>query len=254
MKPLSPWRVELLRINRTRRLLVLAALQIFLGATGPLVARYAQQIFSRVSGSSAVTITVAAPRPADGILGYYKSAMQVGLVACAVVTALAVCMDSRPALSVFYRTRSNTSRLMAPRLALTLLAACGTYTLGFLFAWYETLVLIGAPAVVPTVETWSLGLGYTAFAVVLTFIVSGFSTSSLASVGTTVAVMILLPVLGGVRVLSDWVPSRLTTLPPDIYHGVSHPSPVPPVLVTVAIAVAGGALALRRVSRRRVSR
>ncbi|MFI6055872.1 hypothetical protein ACIBCO_38080 [Streptomyces violascens] len=254
MSGLSLWRVEILRITRTRRLLVLSALYTFLGASGPLMARYAREIFSRLSGSSTVTITVAAPRPADGILGYYKSAMQLGLIACVVVTALAVCLDSHSALSVFYRTRSRVSRLLAPRLALTLLATGAVYSLGFLFAWYETYTLIGPPDTVATTQTWGLGLCYTAFAVVLTFMASAFFRTTLGTVGTTIAVVILLPTLGGVRSISAYLPSRLTTLPTEIYLESSHRSAVPVLLVIVAVTFIGGTVALRLIGRRRVAR
>jgi ABC-2 type transport system permease protein len=248
MNTLSTWRVELLRLVRTRRLLVLGCLYVFLGATGPLLARYAQQIFSRVS-SSTVKITVAKPTPADGMLGFYKSATQLGLIACIVITALGVCVDARPALSVYYRTRAPVGRLLPPRLVASAAAAGAAYTLGLLFAWYETAALIGAPPVGPTLGTWALGLAYTLFAVALTFIVSGLLRGTLAVVGTAIGIVIVLPIAGGVPALSRWVPSRLTTLPTDLYQHSGAPM-VAALAVTGAIVVLGVPAALRLLDRR----
>ncbi|MGY5011933.1 hypothetical protein ACWCY6_28250 [Streptomyces sp. 900105755] len=254
MNSLPPWRIELLRIARTRRLLVLGALYLFLGASGPLLARYSREIFSRLSGSSTVTITVAAPRPADGILGFYKSAMQMGLIACVVITGLAVCIDSRAALSVFYRTRSRAPRLLAPRLTVTLVTTAVAYSIGFMFAWYETYALIGAPAVATTVQSWALGLCYTAFAVMLTFIVSAFFRTTLGVVGTTIVLIILMPIIGGIKTLAPYLPSLLVTLPTDLYQEPTHRSPTSALLVTLAVSIVGGAVALRLIARRRVAR
>lgn len=252
MKPLSPWRVEILRIVRTRRLLVLVVLDLFLGCTGPLLARYAKQLFSHVSGDSAVTIIVAAPRSSDGILGYYRSAMQVGLIGVVVITALAVCFDSRPTLSVYYRVRSPVRPHVIPRVTVSLLAACVAYTLGFLMAWYETTVLIGAPPAGRTVEVWALGLCFTAFAVSLTFVLSAIFRGTLATVGSAVAVVLLMPILDGVRGISAYLPSQLTTLPSALYQGTAHGSTAAAVLTSAAVAVVGAVVALGLVSRRNV--
>jgi ABC-2 type transport system permease protein len=252
VKPLSPWRVEVLRIARTRRLTVLAFLYLFLGGTGPLMARFAKELFSHLSGDSTVTIIVADPRPADGILSYYKSAMQVGLIAAVVITALAVCFDARPTLSVYYRTRSSVRTHLVPRLVVTLLAVCAAYTLGFLFAWYETAALIGAPPAARTVQVWALGLCFTAFAVTLTFALSAVFRGTLATVGTTIAVVLVLPILDGVRGVSGYLPSRLTTIPTALYHGSPHQSPAAAVLVSVAVAGVGAAVALATIGRRKV--
>ncbi|WP_406299703.1 hypothetical protein OG948_31480 [Embleya sp. NBC_00888] len=251
MNGLSPWRVEVLRITRTRRLLALAFLYLFLGASGPLTARYARAIFARLSDGSTVTVTVADPVPADGILGFQRSAMQLGLVACVVVTALAVCLDARPPLSVFYRTRAPVSRVLVPRLAITLLTTGATYSLGFLFAWYETWALLGAPDPSATVRTWGLGLAYTSFGVILAFIASARFGSALGTAGATIAAVLLMPVLGGVRALSHWVPSRLTTLPSDLYGKPAPDSALPALAVAATVAAIGVPLALRLTARRR---
>lgn len=249
MTGLSIWRVEMLRLVRTRRLLVLGCLYLFLGATGPLLARYAQQIFSQVSSSS-VKITVAKPVPADGILGFYKSATQLGLIACIVITALGVCLDARPPLSVYYRTRAAVTRLLLPRLVASAIAAGAAYTLGMLFAWYETAVLIGAPRVTTTLATWALGLAYTLFAVGLTFVVSGLVRGTLAVVGTAIGLVIVLPIVGNLPALSRWVPSRLTTLPADLYHHTGSTSAAAALTVSAVLAVVGVPAALRQLDRR----
>lgn len=245
MSGASTWRVEWWRLVRTRRLLVLAFLYLFLGCAGPLVAKYAQQLFSGVSGSRTVTITVARARPADGVLGFYKSAMQLGLIACIVIAGLAFCVDGRPALSTYYRTRSSMVRVLVPRLVMAAAAAAAAFTLGFLFAVYETVALIGAPALGDTAQTWALGVTYTVFAVVLTFIVSAVLRGTLAVVGTAIGVVILLPIVGNITALSRWVPSRLTSLPTDLFQGASDTSPLAALAVCGLVAALGVLVGLR---------
>lgn len=250
MKGLSAWRVEWFRLFRTRRALVLAALYLFLGASGPLIAKYAQQIFAHASNTSTVTITVASPTPEDGILGYTKSAMQLGLVACIVIAGLAVCLDSRPGLSIYYRTRTGVARILMPRLVVSVVASCLAYTLGMALAYYETIVLIGWPALGATAETWALNVVYTAFAVALTFLAAALSRGALGAVGIAIGLVLLLPIIGSLKAVARYLPSELTSLPTDIFHRVGHPSPLPAVLVTVAVGGVGVVAALQRVTHR----
>lgn len=248
---MSVWRVEILRVVRTRRLLALLVLYSFLGASGPLVVTYAQQLFDRLSNSATVRITVVQARPADGILSYYKSAMQLGLVACIVVAGLAMSLDARTGLSVYYRTRAQVPAILLPRLVVSAASACVAYTVGLLVAWYETAVLLGPPDTASVVGTWGLGLTYTAFAVSLTLLCSALFRSSLGAVGATIVVVLLLPILGSLPRISGYLPSRLLTLPTEIFAGAGRPSPASAVLATVAVAVACSGVAVVAMGRRR---
>lgn len=251
MTGLSIWRVELLRVVRTRRLLALLSLYAFLGISGPLVAAYAQEIFTHLSTSATIQVTVAAPRPADGVLGYHRSAMQLGLVACIVVTGLALSLDARPALSVFYRSRARVERLLLPRLAVSASVACAAYTFGLLLAWYETATLIGSPGFGPVAVTWGLGMAYTAFAVALTLMCSALFRSTLGAVGAAVVVVLALPLLGQLPRVATYLPSRLVTVPDDVFRHLPGVSATASLLVTAAVAVVGTAAAVAAIARRR---
>lgn len=246
MTALSVWRVELLRVIRTRRLLALAILHLFLGATAPLLARFAGQIVSGIADGTAMTVTFADPRPADGILEYNKSALQIGLVADVALAALALTLDARPALSAYYRTRASIPRLLLPRLAVTAASVVACSSLGFAFAWYETAVLIGAPDTDTTVATWALGTAYVVFAVAITFLISTVLSGTLAAAGTTIGVLLLMPVLGGIRAISDYVPSRLTTLPADLYAGSEAGAAAAALIVATVLGLGGSLVGLRR--------
>lgn len=248
---MSVWRVEILRVVRTRRLLALLVLYVFLGASGPLIVAYAKQLFDRLSGGAPVRITVLRAVPADGILSYYKSAMQLGLVGSIVVAGLALSLDDRAGLSVYYRTRTRVSTILLPRLVVSAATACGAYTVGLLVAWYETAALLGLPDAASVVGTWALGLTYIAFAVSLTLLFSAIFSNSLGAVGSTIVVVLLLPILGSLPRVSSYLPSRLLTLPAEIFAGPAHPSALSAVLVTVAVAIVSSGVAVVAMDRRR---
>ena len=98
------WRLEWLRLTRTRRLLVLLCAYAFFGLTGPLTARYLPQILDRL-GTSGMQIEFPPPKPADGIAQFVSNASQICLLIVVMVAASALAFDARTEMAVFLRTR-----------------------------------------------------------------------------------------------------------------------------------------------------
>lgn len=238
-RELGVWKVEWMRLIRTRRLVVLLGAYAFFGVSGPLLAAYAKQIFQHAATGS-VTVTVADPVPADGLLQFTKSAMQLGLVVVIVVAALAFCVDARPALAAYYRTRSPIWRVMAPRLVVTAAAATFAYLVGLALAWYETTALIGNPGLGPVVDVAWMGVLYTLFIVSLAFVASALCRSALATVGMAVAGLFVLPLLGQVGALTAYLPSALQSAltPAAAGHSTSVTRALITTVVVAAIAIA----------------
>ena len=65
--------------------------------------------------------------------------------------------------------------------------------------------------------------------------------STLATVGISLAVLLLLPIAGTVRPVETWLPTTLATAPADLLTRAHPPSHYIPAL---AVAVAAGAAAL----------
>ena len=75
-RPMTLWRLEWIRLVRTRRLVGLMAVYVFLGLMAPPLARYLPDI---ISSSATGDMTIVAPpaRPVDGVSGYASNAAQI---------------------------------------------------------------------------------------------------------------------------------------------------------------------------------
>ena len=233
---MSLWRLELLRLVRTRRLVVLLSVFAFFGLTGPMLARYMGELLERFGGG--VSVVVPDPVPADGITQYLSSASQIGVLVVLVVAAGALAFDAIPELAAFLRARTSVPRLLLPRYGVTVLAACGAFTLGMLGAWYETQVLLGAlPAgtVLLGIVLWWLYLG---FAVAVVAVASALVRGLLATVALSAGLLLVLPVLAVLEPLRRWLPSQLAGAPDALLRGAAAGDYATAVAATL-VATAG---------------
>ena len=235
-KPMSPWRLERLRMTRTPRAIALGAIYLFFGLLGPVTAKYLQDIVNRVQ--SGVQVIVAHPTAKDGIANYISQASQTGLVVVVVIAAGAFTFDARRGLSTFLRTRASSMwQLIAPRFAVNAAAAVAAYTLGTLAAWYETALLLGSPPAGAMLPGLLCGSVFLVFAVSVTTAAASVARSTLATVGITLGVLLALPILGLAGPLHAWLPSTLVTAPVALV-GHSDLGDYLPALATTAISSA----------------
>jgi hypothetical protein len=140
---MSPWRLEVARLWRTRRLVAVGGAYVILGLSIPVLTYYLPSIVAH-SDTGGLKLVVPRQTPADALVGCGQNAGQLGTLAVIVVAAAGLAIDARPALAAFYRTRARSgSRLLLPRYATTRAAAVVCFGLGILAAWYETSVLNG---------------------------------------------------------------------------------------------------------------
>jgi ABC-2 type transport system permease protein len=251
MKDLTVWRVEWLRLVRTRRLLALVIVFMFFGFVEPLGARYTQQLVDSAGSAQQIKITVPPPVPADGINGYVGDAMLIGLIVSVIVAAFACAIDAKPALAVFYRTRARSYRaLLLPRVAVTALGVVGGYLVGLLVAWYETAVLIGAPETGPMLFSAVLGSVYLAFAVAVTALAGTVTRGTSGTVGLTLVILLLFPILGELPALAPWMPSALVGAPNALLRHTASDHYPRAVIGSVLLSAAALALASFRGDRR----
>ncbi|HEY3871707.1 MAG TPA: hypothetical protein VGM10_25320 [Actinocrinis sp.] len=251
---LSVWRVEWIRLLRTRRWLALAGVFVLFGFIGPLVAKYTNQLLSHAGGKGTpIKIIVPPPVPADGVTGYTGNALQIGLVVTLVITAFACAIDARPALSVFYRTRARRfADLVVPRFAVSAVGAVVGYLLGLAAAWYETAVLIGDPGALPVLESALAGSLYLVFAVAVAALTATLARSTVGTVGLALVVMLALPSVGAIPGVSRWLPSALAGAP-DAFLRHTNPDHYQRALIITVLATGCAlALAVLRGSRREV--
>jgi ABC-2 type transport system permease protein len=243
------WRLEWLRLLRTRSWIALTAVFLFFGLLGPISARYMEQILQRFAGD--VTVILPPPTPASGLEQYLGNVMQIGLLVVLAVAAGALAFDQPVERAAFYRSRvRRVWTLLAPRYAVVTLAAVAAFVLGTLGAWYETVVLLGDLPVGAMLLGMLLTSLYLAFAVAVTAAASSFVRAPLSIVPIAVAVLIAVPLLGIVGPLRDWLPSNLLGSLVGLVVGVPPVEYLRSAIVTLATTAVLLWLAAARLQRR----
>ncbi|NIA24345.1 MAG: hypothetical protein GWP04_02115 [Gammaproteobacteria bacterium] len=231
------WRLEWLRLWRTKRWIVLVGVYLFFGFVGPLSARYLNEILARTAQlQEGAVIKLPPPTPADGIAQYVGNIAQLGILVVVVVTAGAFVM--KPEMATFLRTRvDGMARLLAPRYVVSVVAATGAFLLGTGAAWYETGVLLGG---LPAGGMFA-GIGYGVLALLFVVsVVAGVSSRSKNTLGTvliSIVVLLLLPLVGLIRGVAEWVPTSLISAMSDLARDASPGDFTKAAIVTVLLTV-----------------
>ncbi len=248
---MSPWRLEVLRLTRTKKWAALVGVYVAFGLVGPLTARYIKEILSRVGSADGTVITVPDPTPADGMVQFVSNASQIGTLVVVIVAAGALAFDAIPEMGVFLRTRVSPAwKVLVPRLVVSFLAAAVAFLAGVGVAWYETWALLGPPAAGSVLAGAGLGVVFLAFVVALTAAVAQRARSVLGTVMTSLVVLIAMPVVGLAPAISRWLPTSLANALADLPAGGTMndywPALGVAVVATVALVAAAFAWSGRR--------
>lgn len=216
---MGPWRLELLRVWRTRRLVALVATMLILGLGSPVVIYYLPDLVK--NSGNGVQIILPKQTAADGMTSFGGNLGQLGTLVVAVVAAATLAIDAQPGLAAFYRTRvGRTTRLVLPRYLVVTAASVAALALGVLGAWYETAVLLGSVSA----GAIAAGFGYEAlwlcFVVSVVALAAGLIRSVLGMVGASIGFLLALGLLGNVSAIAAWLPTRLAASAGTV---VAHP-------------------------------
>lgn len=241
---MSLWRLEWLRLIRTRRLVALVGVFLFFGFLGPLSARYMKQILENFGGN--IQIVVPDPVPADGITQYVGNAIQIGLLVSVGIAAAALAFDAKPQMGIFLRTRARrVGDIITPRYVVTTVAAVGSFMLGSIAALYETVVLIGSLSIGDWLLGMLLGSLYLAFAIAVVAVVAARAKSVMLTVVLSVVILLLLPIVGVVPDVGRWLPSHLLGGIDGLVRDGAFGDYVGAVVVTIVLTAGALWLAVR---------
>ena len=205
---MSIWRLEWLRLIRTRRWLVLLGTFAVFGLAGPVTVYYLPQLLS--SRLAEMKIVLPPPAPSAGLAEYAETLSGLGLIIVVVVAAGALCLDANPTLAAFYRTRlPSVWSLVGPRFVVTTIAVAASFIVGTAAAWYETVVLLGRVPASAVVGGAVLSVAYLVFVVAVVAFASTVTRSSLATVGLSLCMLFVLPLLAIYEPVGRWAPSTL---------------------------------------------
>lgn len=232
------WRLEWLRVVRTRRLFALLTVYAFFGLTGPLTARYLGAIL-RAVGTEGIQVQLPEPTPADGIVQFVSNASQIGLLVVVLVAASALAFDARREMAVFLRTRVTSVRsIVLPAYAVTTAGAIAGLLLGSACAWYETTTLLGAPPTGAMLAGTAYGAVFLAFAVALVAFLAAIVRGVLATAGVAVVLLLLTGIAGGLFQAGTWLPTGLLGALGDLTAGKPATGYLPGLAVTLILTAA----------------
>lgn len=245
------WRLEWLRLTRTPRAIAVCAVFLFVGLIEPVATRFENDLIGHLSHGARIPLPPP-PTPADGLNSYVSEITLVGLIVVVTLAAGALGFDTRHGISTFLRTRvSSMWQLVVPRFAVSAAAAAVAYLLGTLGAWYETRVLLGALPAGAVLAGVLCGAVYLVFAVAVTTFAASLVRSVIGTVGTALAILVILPIASVFHAIANWLPSALVNAPVDLASGTQHLSHFVPSL---AVSVAACAVALFIATRRLAAR
>ena len=235
---MSLWRLEWLRLVRTRRLVAIVAVYLFFGLTGPVSVRYLGEILGR-AGAGRFTIELPPPVPADGIAQFIGNASQICLLVVVLVSASALAFDARREMAIFLRTRVDSiRRILVPALAVNAVAAVVGFALGTAAAWYETVVLIGGLPVGRMLIGFAYGALFLVFSVAMVAAVASLVRGTLAAAGISLVVLLAMAVLGSFGQLGRWLPTGLAAAMAAVVRDADPVDYLPAVGVSVVACAA----------------
>ena len=235
---MSPWRLELLRLWRTRRLVALGATFGLIGLGIPILDHYLPQILKHAS-TGGVRITIPRATPAQALTDVGNNISQLGTLVLVVVAAASLAIDARRALAIFYRTRARDPwTLFVPRCATVTLAGVLALGLGVLAAWYETAALIGPPRVAALAGGFVLEAVWICFAVATVAAWASITPGVLAITGASLASLLSLALLASIPVVSTWSPTALAGSMGDLAKSHAATAPWHAVIVAVPSTLA----------------
>jgi ABC-2 type transport system permease protein len=201
------WRVEWLRIWRTRTVWVLFGIFIFFGVLGPVTAQFLPDIVERAGAAGEINIPP--PSPELAMSQYVGNGLQIGILAIAFIAATALAFDAKPEIAVFYRTRSRVVDILTPRYVVIAATAVAAFLSGTLIAFALSTVLIGTPDALATLKGCVLVALYIVFAVALVGLMSSLISSVPAAALLTIGTLIGLGIATLIPYFGSWLPSYL---------------------------------------------
>lgn len=246
---MSLWKLEWIRLFRTKRWIALLGVYLFFGLVGPLSARYIREILESFGGG--VEVVLQDPVAADGIASYVSNAAQIGLLVSIGIAAAALAFDAKPQMGIFLRTRvSRIREIIVPRYAVMAAAVAASFAAGSIAALYESTVLMGSLPFGGWLLGTILGCVYLAFAIAVVAAVAGKSQSVLVTAVVSIGVLLLLPLIGIAPQIGEWLPSHLVGAIDSLVRGGGFSEYWRALAVTVALTAASLLLAARWAGRR----
>ena len=243
------WRLEWLRLLRTRRWISVLAVLLLFGFISPLTVRYAEDIFEQFARD--VQVTLPDPTPYEAMREFAGNAQQLGILVVVLVSASALAVDANTEMAIFLRSRVRSVRqLVIPRFAVNAAFAAGAFLGGCLAACYETAILLGDLPLGRTAAAIATGMLFQVFVVAAVVLAAGVARSFVQTAVIAVGLLLTLPLLGLIAPLEPWLPSQLSSNLAELDQANGPADYLRPVASTLVAIPAFLAYSIRRLDTR----
>lgn len=204
-------RKELLELQRTRRLLVIAVVFVFFGFLSPLTAKLTPEIIKLLPEGELIAEMIPDPTIADAVIQYNKNISQFGIVLALLMTMGTVVQekDKGTAALMLSKPLPRAAFLGSKFAALSLAFMMGLVLSGAA-AYYYTILLFEAPAIGSWLALNVLMLLFLLVFVALTLLCSVVSRSLIVAGGLGFGAMAIVSLLGLLPAIGDYMPGQLT--------------------------------------------
>jgi ABC-2 type transport system permease protein len=243
-------RKELLALQRSGRLLALAAVLLLFGFSSPFLARFTPEILKAVPGAEQFAGLVPEPTTADAVVQYIKNASQFGLLLAILLTmgAVAAEKDKGTAALILTKPLPRPVFILSKFTALALVFALAILV-SALGAWYYTRLLFGALNAGAFLALNALLWLWMLVWVAATLFFSALSRSQALAAALAFGFMILLSLPGMVPAWKPALPDALIGWGAALALGAAGDFPWAALGVTLALiaaALAAACLVFRR--------
>ncbi|MFC5502655.1 ABC transporter permease [Lysinimonas soli] len=232
-------RKEALEIVRTWRIWVLPMIILFFAITSPVLARFTPEIVGAVAGDQLGGITIPPATYLDAYGQWIKNLSQITLFALIIIYGGIVSSETSSGTAILVLTKPmSRGAFVAVKAIIHSLFLAALIVIGTLVTWGLTAAVFGrAPAgpVWSSALTWLvLGVFYVALMTFLSVLIP----SSAGAAGAGIGAFVLLAVGAIWKPLSDHSPAGLASQAAALATGTAVPDLLPPVLVSLVLAVA----------------
>lgn len=205
---MTPWRLEMLRIWRTRRFVALLAPSVLLGLGLPILTHELPHLLKRNAGGIKVVAPV--PTPADALTGFAQNTAQLGTLVVVIVAAATIAFDARPPLAAFYRTRIRRPWLLViPRCVAVVGTDALALAIGATCCAVATASLIGTLPLGAVAAGVGVELVWVAFCVSVVAFWASYARAVMPVIGATLATLMALVFASGFSAFSPWSPTAI---------------------------------------------
>lgn len=242
------FRKEWLEVSRTKKLLILSIIFLFVAISSPILAKLIPTIFKNIN-TAGITLNIPDPTWRDAIDQFIKNLGQIAMIVVVFVFAGSLAEEkNKKTLEMLLTKPVRRSNLILAKLTTAICSTAAIYIIGALIFYAYTVSLFGSFAFIDFALMAVLLLLYLLQAVAVTIFASTITSNQIIAAGTAFFFeIIVVTVLGSIDAISKYAPGYILGHYREIMSG-NYDGFLPSTLLSIALIVLAffGAIAIFR--------